>query len=170
MAVTRPTPKDIGNYEAKLIGPFTQRQTICLAAGAVPSVAIAFAMKAVNTDVYVILAVVFLIMALPCFLAFGQKLTYGMKPEDFAISFYQYSIISPGVRVYKTVTLDDRLAEKKKADQQKQMMRGKKSRKKMEAEKKKEEEMRKKAEGTRYLSPKYKPYPHRVSKNHKGFK
>ncbi len=168
MAVSRPTPKDIGNYEAKLIGPFTQRQTVCLAIGIVPSVIVAFALKAIGMDPYLIVGFVIAIMAIPCFLAFGQKFTYGMKPEDFVISYYQYNILSSRIRLYKTVTMDDKLEEEKRlAEEKLQKKRGKKKPKK---EDKKKNANSKNAMGTRFLSPKYTAYTHKSSKQYKGYK
>ena len=37
MAVTRRTLKDVGSYEAKFIGPFTIRQSVCLGIGVIPA-------------------------------------------------------------------------------------------------------------------------------------
>ncbi len=109
MAITKPTPKDIGNYEAKFVGPFTQRQAGLIVAGAVPAALIATAMKASNVSSDLIIVVCIAIMLIPGFLAFGQAICYGMKPEDFVLEYYIYHIKSKNVRLYETNTLDDKL-------------------------------------------------------------
>ncbi len=170
MAAMRATPKDIGNYEAKLIGPFTQRQTVCLGIGLIPTITVAFLAKGAGMDVYGILALALLFMAIPGFLAFGQKLTHGMKPEDFVIDYYQYHIKSSKIRLYQTTTLDDKLVIEKQEAEEKLKNRSKKYREKAAKKKQREEMIKKKAEGTRFLSPKYKPYPHKASKAHRGYR
>lgn len=112
MAVTRPTPKDIGNYEAKLIGPFTQRQTVCLGAGIIPSVIICWILKTVGADTYLMIMLVMTIMIIPCFLAFGKKFTYGQNPEDFIKDYYYYHMASSQVRFYEVESYDDVIYEK----------------------------------------------------------
>lgn len=109
MAVMKPTPKDVGTYEAKLIGVFTQRQIVCLACGLVPCILISVILKTIGADGYTIAAFCILIMIIPGFLAFGSKICYGMKPEDFVIEYYQYHIKSKNIRLYETATLDDKL-------------------------------------------------------------
>ena len=167
MSISKPTPKDIGNYEAKLIGPFTQRQSVFLGIGAIPAVAASALMKSLNADGYAILGVVMLIMIIPAFLAFGEKLTHGMKPEDFIIGYYQYHIASPGIRLYKTETIDDKLDyERKKTLEHEEIKNGTKSRKKDPHI----EEIRRSNMGTRFISPKYTAYKHATSKNCKEYK
>lgn len=120
MAVSRRTQRDIGNYEAKLIGPFTTRQIVFLAVGMVPAFFIDYILYTLSVDIYSIFAVTFLIMAVPGFFAFGSSLTYDMKPELFLKDYYLYHILAPKKRLYKTETLDDILEreenKKQKAD------------------------------------------------------
>ncbi len=52
----------------------------------------------------------------PCFLAFGQKMCYGMKPEDFIADYIYYHFKCPRERFYKTETLDDILEKKQKKE------------------------------------------------------
>ena len=120
MAITKPTPKDVGTYESKLVGPFTQRQVICLSIGAVPAVIIASFLGALGMDGYTIAAVCIIFMIIPGFLAFGSNFCYGMKPEDFIIEYYTYHIKSKNVRLYETNTLDDKLDVIHKKEQKKE--------------------------------------------------
>lgn len=110
-SIVRKTQKDIGNYEAKLIGPFTSRQVACIGIGAVPTViAIAIA-KSAGADAMTFLGLALIFMAIPCFFAFGQKFCYGMKPENFLADYLYYHSNSAKERLYKTKTLDDILYE-----------------------------------------------------------
>ena len=118
MAVSRKTQKDIGKYEAKLMGPFTTRQVICIAIGAVPTVAIDYVLyKSGAVDVYTLFGVALLIMIIPCFFGFGQKFCHGQKPEDFIRDYYFYHILAPNVRLHEIESYDDVLdAKAKKAE------------------------------------------------------
>ena len=107
MAVHRKTQKSLGNYDAKFLGPFTMRQSIWLGIGIAPSVLIGFNEYKAGLDVGIIFVTVVIIMAIPLFLGFGEKITYGMKPEDFARQYYVYRILAPKVRKYATETYDD---------------------------------------------------------------
>lgn len=107
MAVHRKTQKSLGSYDAKFLGPFTMRQSICLGIGMVPSVLIGYTEYKSGFDLGIIFLTVVIIMAIPLFFAFGEKITYGMKPEDFAKQYYIYRIQAPKIRMYKTNTYDD---------------------------------------------------------------
>ena len=107
MAVTRQTLKDVGNFEAKFVGPFTTRQTICLAAGIIPSVFIDYVLYSFTRDVAAFFLVTVVIMAAPIFLGFGSKFCHDMKPEDFVKGYIKYHILAPKIRLYQTKTLDD---------------------------------------------------------------
>jgi len=114
MAISRKTQKDIGNYEAKLLGPFTTRQCIFLAIGIVPTFLIDYILYTIGVDMYTLFGISFIIMAVPCFFAFGSSLTYDMKPEDFIKDYYHYHILAPRIRKYETETLDDVLDKENK--------------------------------------------------------
>lgn len=117
MAISRHTQKDIGNYEAKLIGPFTTRQIIFLAIGLVPTFLVDYVLYTLGVDTYTIFGITLVIMIVPCFFAFGSKLTYDMKPEDFLKDYYTYHILAPRIRKYQTETLDDVLDKESKKNQ-----------------------------------------------------
>lgn len=156
MAVTRPTPKDIGNYEAKLIGPFTQRQTLCLGAGIVPSVIACFIMKNLGFDIYAMMIVVITIMVIPCFLAFGKRFTYGQDPEDFIKDYYYYHIQSSQIRYYEAESFDDKVYE--------QLL---KTRDKAVTKNKKKERTPEPGRYVKYLNKdKYRSYLHRKDKKY----
>jgi len=110
MAVSRHTQKDIGNYEAKLLGPFTTRQCIFLGIGIIPTAIIGYVLMTAGVDFMTVFGLAIFIMAVPCFFAFGSSLTYDMKPEDYVKDYYKYHILAPRRRLYKTETLDDILA------------------------------------------------------------
>ena len=113
-SITRKTQKDIGNYEAKLIGPFTSRQVVCIGIGAVPTAIGIWIARNVGADPMSYLGIAIVCMAIPCFFAFGQKLCYGMKPENFLADYMHYHQHSAKVRLYKTQTYDDVLYKEEK--------------------------------------------------------
>lgn len=55
--VSRKTQKDVGKFKAKLVGPFTARQTVFFGIGAVVDVLIYSAMHGAGFDINVIAAV-----------------------------------------------------------------------------------------------------------------
>lgn len=125
--ISRRTEKDIGNYEAKLIGPFTARQCIFLAIGAVPTAAACFAIHSVSNDPYAMFGVAVLFMTPAIFFAFGQKICFGMKPEEFLVEYYYYHFKCPRRRLYETKTLDDKFeAERLKEEAKEQQASGEK--------------------------------------------
>ncbi len=111
--ITRQTQKDIGNYEAKLIGPFTTRQAALIGIGIIPTaIAIMIARAIGVTDIFAMLVIAFTFMAIPGFFAFGKKFCHDMKPENFLVDYYFYHYKSPKERLYKTKTFDDELWNK----------------------------------------------------------
>lgn len=112
MAVARKTQKDIGNHEAKFIGPLTIRQTAAIGLGAIPTVFIYFILYNI-TNSFTVSCAALIFMIPSAFIAFGKDLCYGLNPEDYLIEYYFYHIKSPNRRVYKTVTVDDRLYDAK---------------------------------------------------------
>lgn len=108
MAVTRKTQKDIGTYEAKLIGPFTARQTAILGIGAIPTL-ISYTILYGITGSPWIAMVSMILMAPFAFVAFGKSFCQGDNPEEFFIEWYYYHVKSPEIRTYEAYTLDDKL-------------------------------------------------------------
>lgn len=102
MAVSRKTQKDVGNYEAKFIGPFTARETGFLGIGAVISAVIGVLMEVMGFD-YITIAMVVLVIMSP-FVWLAKANPYGMKAEVFLKEYYLYHILSPNNRPYKTET------------------------------------------------------------------
>jgi hypothetical protein len=102
MAVTRKTQKDVGNFESKLIGPFTTRQTIFIGIGGVIDVVIGLTMESAGVDFATIAAVCIVIIA--PFVWLGYAHPYGMKAEEFLLEYYIYHMAAPKIRKYKTET------------------------------------------------------------------
>lgn len=100
MAVTRPTQKDIGIYEPKFVGPFTLRQAISIGIGGACCLIVSFATKSMGIDATTLFTLCFFIM-IP-FIAFAYVKPYGMKLEDFIKTYYEYHILAPPVRPYRT--------------------------------------------------------------------
>lgn len=170
MAISKPTPKDVGSYEAKLLGPFTQRQVVCLSIGAVPAVLIASILGAIGIDGYSIVVVCIMLMIIPGFLAFGSTLCYGMKPEDFVIEYYQYHLKSRKVRLYETVSLDDKIEVVKQNEAQKEAQKlefnDKKEPKKDSKSKKQNKDTQ--STKTKYKDSRFKAHGHKESKQYKS--
>lgn len=104
--VSRKTQKDVGKFKAKLVGPFTARQTVFFGIGAVVDILVSSAMHGAGFDINIIAAVCICIIA--PFVLFGTVEPYGMTCEKFLYQFYIYHIAAPAVRKYCTHTaLDD---------------------------------------------------------------
>jgi len=93
--------KDIGSYQAKFIGPFTLRQTVCVALAAPVCI---FLYSRVgkflpSTDIAGFLS------AIPAAIAwlFGWCKPYGLPMEKFLKSIYVSMVLAPSHRKYKTV-------------------------------------------------------------------
>lgn len=168
MAVHRKTQKSLGNYDAKFLGPFTMRQSICIGVGLVPSALVGYMEYTAGLDIGLIFMTIVVIMVVPLFLAFGEKITYGMKPEDFAKQYYIYRIQAPKVRLYKTETYDDIMWTQK----QKEAAKDSSGKKKTNASKKKsaesdedEEDTKKKKKGNSGTKKgKFRVYEHKKNK------
>ena len=111
MAVMRKTQKDIGNYEAKLIGPFTARNCAFLGIGSVPVVFVGYILFSMKTVDAVTIFFVCALILLP-FWFLGFRHPYGMKPEIFLRDYYRYHIAAPKVRKYATKTQIDLMKDK----------------------------------------------------------
>lgn len=100
MAIERKINKDIANYKAKLIGPFTLRQIICL----IPAIGIAalclWGLKDVipstEARIYIMIP-----LMLP-FILFGWVKIYNQPLEKFLKSALVSMVLSPAKRKYKT--------------------------------------------------------------------
>lgn len=91
-------PKDVRQYESKLVGPFTTRQTVCLVIGAGLAFAFYKLFPGLPSDIRIFASG---IIAAPVLL-FGWLKIYGMKLEDFLRAALISSFISPKHRLYKT--------------------------------------------------------------------
>ena len=151
MSVSRKTQKDIGNYEAKFLGPFTTRQAALLGIGMVPTALGYIIIYGITGDKFIGAAALVLIIPF-AFLAFGQALCYGMKPEDFLVEYYLYHIKAPAKRKYITVTVDDVLENERIKKLKKEAEAESKGKKK---KKKNEESIEIRKEGE------FKKYPHK---------
>lgn len=98
--------KDVGSYEAKLIGPFTARQTVCVCIAA-PFCWFIYhiASPVVSSDV------AGFFMALPAAVAwlFGWTKPYGMRAEKFLQSVWVNMVLAPTHRKYKTVNIHEQM-------------------------------------------------------------
>lgn len=117
-------PKDIKDYEPKLIGPFTTRQAICTGAIVIISIVGYNVLKHVfdNGLKFIIPLIVCLIPML-----IGWYKPYGMRFEQYALSQFNTVILPPKKRLYKvenTYQQFEKLIEKEEKE-------------KLEAEKKK---------------------------------
>lgn len=92
-------PKDLDHYEAKFVGPFTLRQSICIVC-ALPIGIFLFNLtkKSLGVDVA---GFICLIPAGIAYL-FGWLKPYGMKFEVFVRSVFITTVLAPSKRKYKT--------------------------------------------------------------------
>ena len=88
MAIMKPTPRDVGTYEPKFVGPFTKRQVYCIGGNAIPAVIIGSFIRALTGDMYTMIAVILILMVPGAFLAYGRIFCQGMNPEDFLLEYY----------------------------------------------------------------------------------
>lgn len=131
MAISRKTQKDVGRYQAKLVGPFTVRQSIFVGIAAVVSIMLwnlsdIFQLSMENKVMTI------LIVAAPIALL-GFLNPYGMTCIEFVKQYYEYHILSSKRRIYQTTTDDEMLVtEQEKQEQSNENMKDNKSRKKKE--------------------------------------
>lgn len=107
MAISRKTQKDVGRYQAKLVGPFTVRQSIFVGIAAVIAIITwnisdTFQISMENKVVTI------LVLASPVALL-GFLNPYGMTCLEFLKQYYEYHILSSRKRIYQTVTDDEKL-------------------------------------------------------------
>lgn len=92
-------PKEINKYEAKFIGPFTMRQSVCLGIGLPVSIGLYALLKPhLGVD---LAGFIIIIPAVLCYL-FGWHKPYGMRFEKYLQSVFVGAVLAPTKRVYKT--------------------------------------------------------------------
>ncbi|MFT4144383.1 MAG: PrgI family protein [Mobilitalea sp.] len=132
MALSRKTQKDVGKYQAKLVGPFTVRQSIFVGIAAVISMILwnmsdMFQMS-MDSKIMTILVV-----AAPVALL-GFLNPYGMTCLEFIKQYYEYHILSSKKRIYQTITDDEKIiAQQEKQSQSSTKNKKNKSQQKKEA-------------------------------------
>lgn len=109
-------PKEIRQYEAKFVGPFTMRQTICIGIGLPICILLYNGLHPfVSRD---LMGFCLLLPAAAIFL-FGWVKPYGMKFEQFFFSAAINNFIAPRRRKYITVNrYEVQLKAVKKAEEQ----------------------------------------------------
>lgn len=92
--------KDVGNYEAKVVGPFTLRQAGCLALAAPVCIWLYN-----GTSAFLPSDAAGFLTFIPALLAwlFGWKKPYGMPMEKFLKSIFVTMVLAPSNRKYKTI-------------------------------------------------------------------
>ena len=132
MALSRKTQKDVGKYQAKLVGPFTVRQSIFVGIAAVIAMILwnmsdMFQMS-MDSKIMTILVV-----AAPIALL-GFLNPYGMTCLEFIKQYYEYHILSSKKRIYQTITDDEKIiAQQEKQTQSSTKNKKNKSQQKKEA-------------------------------------
>lgn len=119
-------PQEINKYEAKLVGPLTTRQTICLIGMAVICIATFNILKPLVPADYLYMICLFL--AVP-FALCGWYKPYGMHFEKFFMAVLFNTIISSTRRIFKSNNVVSNI-EKKLTTPAVEEMKGKKKQKK----------------------------------------
>lgn len=102
-------PQEINKYEAKLVGPFTTRQTVCLCCMGLLCVGTYNVLKPVIPSDY--LYFLCLILGVP-FALCGWYKPYGMHFEKFFVAVLFNTIISSSKRVFKSDNVIKTIEEK----------------------------------------------------------
>lgn len=100
MAIEIRINKDVGSYQAKFMGPFTMRQTVCVAIAAPFCWGIYFGLSPIlTTDIAGFLVFI------PATIAamFGWLKPFGMPMERFLKSVFITMFLAPACRKYVTV-------------------------------------------------------------------
>ena len=93
-------PKDVRDYETKLLGPFTTRQLICAVCMAVLCILTYKGASSILGEESSLKIFFPIVVAIP-FGLIGWVKPYGMKFEKFAKSVFVSMFLSPAKRVYK---------------------------------------------------------------------
>lgn len=93
-------PKDINKYEAKLIGPFTSRQTACFVGACALAIPAFLGLKEILPRDFA--TFVIMIICIP-FVLIGWVKPYGMTFEQFARTAFISNVLSPKKRKYITM-------------------------------------------------------------------
>ena len=105
MAISRKTQKDVGKYQAKLVGPLNIRQTIFTGIASVFAIIlwnVADMFQMTTTDKIGTVIIVAAPIAL-----LGSLNPFGMTCIEFLKQYYEYHIISTKKRTYETITDDE---------------------------------------------------------------
>lgn len=107
-------PKEINTYEAKFIGPFTLRQSVCLLIALPICVVLYNVLKP-----YCPLDTVGFVMLLPASIAylFGWFKPYGLKFEKFLENVFISAFVAPSKRKYCTENYYAIIAEQIRKDE-----------------------------------------------------
>ena len=97
-------PKDIKDYEPKLIGPLTARQTVCAGAMLVITL-VGYNVLKMFFDNSLKIVIPLVICLIPILI--GWYKPYGMRFEKYAISQFYTVILPPKKRLYKVENLYD---------------------------------------------------------------
>ncbi len=97
--IEREIVKDIKSYEPKFIGPFSLRQTVCVALGAAASFPVFFLLnKIFITEFSLLVASVIIAPFLIC----GWYKPYDIPFEKFVYRYLKTTLMTPSKRKYKT--------------------------------------------------------------------
>ena len=102
-------PQEINKYEAKLVGPLTTRNTVCLIGMAVVCIATFNILKSIVPADY--LYVLCIILAAPFGLC-GWYKPYGMHFEKFFIAVLFNTVISSSRRIFKSNNVVNNIEKK----------------------------------------------------------
>lgn len=99
MAIEIRINKEIGDYEPKLLGPLTARQTVCVAIATPVCIYIYKYLAPILTG-----DVAGFFVMIPAVIAylFGWPKPYGMRTEKFFQSIFVTTLLAPANRPYKT--------------------------------------------------------------------
>lgn len=111
MAVSRKTQKDVGKYQAKLVGPFSVRQTIFVGIASVAAILLWNIFDALHMSMENKVATILIVAAPIALLGFLNP--YGMTCLEFIKQYYEYHILSSRKRIYQTTTDDEIISAQK---------------------------------------------------------
>lgn len=128
MAIEIRIPKEINRYEAKFIGPFTLRQSVCLAVALPACVVLYNVLK--PYALFETIGVVCMIPAIIAFL-FGWFKPYGMKFEAFLQYVFISAFVAPSKRKYCTENFYAGIVEQLRKENHEKELSGKSRKNKM---------------------------------------